>query len=196
MRIFSTSILAIVFLFGVACNNNQSTVANQASSLQGMPDSSEVYSIIPVVKQEIDYISVLNKKLICFTTSNGKRDSITINTTTLQQLADLFIDKDITRLKRYYAERIFSDQSTGSVTINYTAINDSVPVRSIDILLDENTRQVKQFFIKNFEQQQDTSIQEQYSWFIHRGLQINRSVSAGNGYQLEERKEVKWGNQP
>jgi hypothetical protein len=180
----------------MACNNTPTTTAVPASAQQGMADSSEVYAIIPIVKQEIDYVSVLKKKLICFTTSNGKKDSSVINTATLQSLANQFIDKDISYLKMYYAERIFSDQSTGSLTINYTAINDSVPVRSIDILLDENTRQVKQFFIKNFEQHQDTSIQEQYSWFIHRGFQINRSVSANNGYRLEERKEVKWGNQP
>lgn len=182
-------------LLALACGGSN-TDTSQETGLKGLPDSATVFSIIPVLQQQVDYLGVVKKQLICYTTRNGQSDSATVNKQQLQALADHFLSKDISAVKGNYTENIFSDASTGSVTISYTAIDETVPVRSLDILLDENSRLAKRIFIKYYQQKKDTTIQEQYSWFMNHGLQINRSVKAANGYALEERKEVKWDQDP
>lgn len=190
MRI-SSLLRFIPLLLALACGGTHTDTGNTTGP-KGLSDSATVFSIVPVLQQQADYLGVVKKHLMCYTTRNGKTDSAIVNKQQLQELTNHFLTKDITNVKGHYTEHIFSDASTGSVTISYTAIDETVPVRSLDILLDENSRQAKRIFIKYFEQKNDTTIQEQYSWFMNHSLQINRSIKAGKGYEFEERKEVKW----
>lgn len=180
----------LFFIFTLSCGEPVEPV----TQLQASPDSVQFYATTKFFKDQIDYISLLKKSIYLYQTSNGKTDSVLIDSTRFSAFANEFIAKDIssTEIKKNYKETVFQDASTSSYNLNYTAVNPEVVVQGVDILLDEESNQVKRIFIRSRSMKGDTTVQERHNWNSFKGFQITRSLTTSNGHQSTEITEVRW----
>jgi hypothetical protein len=89
-------------------------------------------------------------------------------------------------LKINYKESVFRDAGTASLNINYTPINTSVPIRNIDILMNDQTSLIKRLFIRKIFRTNDTTSTEQLSWKTNEGFTKSISKEASNGFLLNK----------
>jgi hypothetical protein len=180
-----------LLIFITSCGEN----GTPETQLQASPDSTQFFATGSFFREQMNQVFLLKKPVYVYRNLNGRQDSAFLDSTEFEQLAEQFITKDISNAayKKNYRETVFQDAGTNSYTLNYTAVNRDVPVQGVDVLLDEQTNQVKRIFIRSFSQKGDTSIQEQHNWRAFKGFQINRSFSTINGYKKQELIEVKWG---
>lgn len=161
-------------------------------------DTAKFYPLTGFFKTQIEYVDLRNFPLYLIRTIDGKKDSTTINKDTFISLATVFLNRAISeqKVKALYKETVFHDLSTGSYTLNYSTVDPSVEVRSIDILLDEETNYVKRVFIKSIYLRGDTSIEEQCNWKAFKSFQINRSLQTNTGYASTELNYINWNDTP
>jgi hypothetical protein len=81
---------------------------------------------------------------------------------------------------------VFRDAGTASLNINYTPLNTSVPIRNIDILMDDQTSVIKRLFIRKQYLNKDTTCTEQLSWKTNEGFTKSISKVTNNGVSLNK----------
>lgn len=125
----------------------------------------------------------------------GKRDSVVINHQQFDSLANLFISKEINQesLQKYYQESVFHDLSTSSYTINYTPIDEDADIRSVNVLLHEETNEVKRVFIRlNRQMSEGARLTQQMSWKKGKSFQISKFIRYPNGTTSSSIVFVNW----
>lgn len=189
---FSLTSFSLLFVLLMSCGESNTP----ATQLQASPDSTQFFATGSFFSEQMNQVILLKKPILAFHSINEVRDSVILDSLALMQLVQEFISKDISNKtdKKNYRETVFQDVGTGSYTLNYTAVNRTVPVQGVDVLLDEQTNQVKRIFIRSFIHKGDTSVQEQHNWRAFKGFQITRSFTTAGGYKRQELTEVKWGN--
>ncbi len=152
-------------------------------------DSTTFFETTVIFKKDISEVDSTAFYIYKIDIVDGKKDSSTINKTDFNKLAEKFLRPNITSevLKPLYRESIFEDQTTGGFTINYSAKNKDLEVQSVDILLKDDGKTVKNIFIRKFYNYPDSSAIEQLAWKPGQRFQIIRSVqkkdSTENNYQ-------------
>lgn len=125
----------------------------------------------------------------------GKRDSVVINQKQFDSLANLFIRKEINQenLQKNYQMSVFHDLSTSSYTINYTPLDEDCEIRSVNVLLHEETNEVKRVFIRaNRQLSAGARLTEQMSWKRGKSFQISRFIRYPNGNTESSMLFVNW----
>jgi len=180
-----------LFVF-MACNNPHGPNAMNAA------DTAKYYPLRGFFKEQIEYVDLRDFPLYEIRTVNGKKDSLPISKEQFIAIAGRFLDNDISdpRVKIQYHETVFQDQSTGSITLNYSPVNKETRVKNIDILLDQETKQVKRVFIRSAYQKKDTLVTEQYSWKANKSFLISKSLQTADGFQSTETTFVNWNDKP
>jgi len=185
------ALAAILFIcILVACGENIHT----ENQLQPSPDSTKFYPTVSFFENQMAIIPTMKKNIFVFHTKDGKKDSSQLTTQAFEELVKEFISKDITgdATKKHYRETVFQDASTGSYTLSYTAVDTTVMIKGMEILLDEQTNQVQRVFIRSVYRKGDTSIMEQHNWNTAKGFQIIRSFTNIQGYTTNELTEIRW----
>ena len=152
-----------------------------------MPDSSKFYPLAEFIQEQIAYVDLREFEIYQKHSDTNKTDSSIISKDQFKQLANTFISLDISKLNQpeLYTETIFQDLSTASYTMNYKANQPSSLVKSMDILLDEQTKLAKRVFIVSERQSADSSIMERHSWTTNKQFQITRTVETAKGRSNE-----------
>lgn len=180
------------FISGISCNIS----TTPETQLPASPYSTPFFATSRFFDEQVKHVILLRKPVYVYHNINGMHDSTMLDSVQFVQLAQEFSAKDISNAndKRNYRETIFHDVGTNSYTLNYTAVNHEVPVQGVDILLNEETNEIKRIFIRSFTRKGDTTIQEQHNWRAFKSFQINRSLSTASGFRRKELTEVKWGS--
>jgi hypothetical protein len=126
-------------------------------------------------------------------TTIGKTDSFLITSEQFRSLADEFIKDDPSKsaVKNLYKETVFGDASTQSITFNYSTSNPDLPLKSADILLDDNSQSVKRIFLSKQYKRNDSSVQMKLGWTPNESFFINRTVDY-NEKRTDEQLRVVW----
>lgn len=142
-------------------------------------------------KRNIDSSPFYIYKII---TSGNKKDSSEITNAECNALAAYFygLNTNDDHFKKNYKETVFRDESTTSITFNYTALNDTVPVRSIDILIDPGTQDVKRVFISKSYSRADTVITEKAGFKSNASFYINTVKEIKDVLPLQQQMVVVW----
>lgn len=182
-------IISIVVVMS-ACSNHQVKHNNNLPA----GDTAKYYPLRVFLEEQIRYVDLRNFPIRKVTVRDGKKDSVTLTKEQFLDMAALFLLRDLSApgIKALYKETVFQDQSTGSLTLNYTPVSDTVLVKNIDILLDDETNMVKRVFIRSAYQKGDTTITEQYNWKANKSFQLNRTLQAKNGFTSTETNFVNW----
>jgi len=123
-----------------------------------------------------------------------KHDSTLITKQEFKQLAQSFLTYDINdkALHKYYKENDFADETTQSLTFNYTSLDSTLPLQSVDVLLSHDASQLKSVFYSIQENEGDSTVIEKRGWNNDRSFFINRSVQHGNSVPVIQQDIIVW----
>lgn len=193
MKIVTVNVL-FIFSALMACHSN----TNYTIAKPVMADTAKFYPLAAFFKSQIQYVDLRNFPIYKITLQDGKKDSVSLNKEEFISWAGIFLARSISdpTIKGLYTETVFHDLSTASYTLNYTTADTAAEVRNIDILLDEETNNVKRIFIKSLYKRGDTSIEEQCNWKAFKSFQVNRSLQTHNGYNRTSLNYINWNDKP
>ncbi len=161
-------------------------------------DTAKIFATTPFFKQQIEYVDLRNFPIYRITVIDGKKDSTAISKEEFIKWAGIFLDKDISvpQTAAGYKESVFNDLSTGSITLNYSPINGEANIQNIDVLLAQETNQVKRILIRSVYNRGDTLVTESCSWKADKSFQVNRSYTTKSGYHKTELNLINWNDKP
>jgi hypothetical protein len=157
-----------------ACSNSKEESKNTVATT----DTTSFYPVASYIKDQVKYFDSLGVRF------SVAKDSVTVQIADIMPMIQSFIEADISDSiqKVNYKESVFRDAGTASLNINYTPLNTSVPIRNIDILMDDQTSVIKRLFIRKQFQSKDTTSTEQLSWKTNEGFIKSISQVASNGF--------------
>jgi hypothetical protein len=167
-------------MMAAACSNSKEDTKN----LVATTDTTSFYPLASYIKDQVKYFDSTGVKFSVVTTEGAIKDSITSQLAAIMPMIQSFMEADISDSvqKINYKESVFRDAGTASLNINYTPINTSVPIRNIDILMDDQTSIIKRLFIRKQFRTKDTTSTEQLSWKTNQGFTTSISKEASNGF--------------
>jgi hypothetical protein len=173
-------IACVVCMMAAACSNSKEDTKN----LVATTDTTSFYPLASFIKDQVKYFDSTGVKFSVVTTEGAIKDSITSQLASIMPMIQSFMEADISDSvqKINYKESVFRDAGTASLNINYTPINTSVPIRNIDILMDDQTSIIKRLFIRKQFHTKDTTSTEQLSWKTNEGFTTSISKEASNGF--------------
>jgi len=185
----SLILACIVCMMVAACSNSKEESKNTVATT----DTTSFYPVASYIKDQVKYFDSLGVRFSVATTEGVKKDSVTVQIADIMPMIQSFVDADISDSlqKRNYKESVFLDAETASLNINYTPINSDVPVRNIDILMDEQTSVIKRLFIRKQYLNKDTTCTEQLSWKTNEGFTKSISKVTNNGFSINKTISVR-----
>ena len=180
----SIFIACFICVIITACSNHKTPSTINAAT----PDTTSFYPIATYFSGQLNHFDSSKAKYSLVTTEGAKKDSILVTSAAIQEIIRSFIAADISdsAQKKNYKESVFRDAGTASFNINYTPINNSVPIRNIDILMDEQTSLIKRIFIRKQYLVADTTVTEQLSWKTNEGFSKSTSKETNTGLSLNK----------
>ena len=177
-------IACVVCMMAVACSNSKEDSKNLVTTA----DTSSFYPIASYIKDQVKYFDSTGVRFSIVTAEGTIKDSINSQIADIMPMIQSFIEADISDSiqKVNYKESVFRDAGTASLNINYTPLNTSVPIRNIDILMDDQTSIIKRLFIRKQFQTKDTTNTEQLSWKTNEGFTRSISKETSNGFLLNK----------
>lgn len=192
-----TLFIGLLFIVFISCKSkkdNTPTPPDQSTAY----DTTTFFDVKGFFESEIKDVATTPYYIYTtITKDEGNRDSFPITSKDFVQLAQQFLDKDITgkEIKHFYKENIFRDLSSKSVTFNYSTTNKALDVQNIDVLLDEETQKVKFIFIRADKTFSDSTIITQLNWNKGKSFLINKSVLKNDGTKYSIQQYVNWNNE-
>jgi len=173
-------IACVVCMMAAACSNSKEDTKN----LVATTDTTSFYPLASFIKDQVKYFDSTGVKFSVVTTEGAIKDSITSQLASIMPMIQSFMEADISDSvqKINYKESVFRDAGTASLNINYKPTNTSVPIRNIDILMDDQTSIIKRLFIRKQFRSKDTTSTEQLSWKTNEGFTTSISKEASNGF--------------
>lgn len=174
-----------------------SSCSDQAGNISGQTTASDSGFFYPV-KQfiEAQVESVENTDSILYISSgNGLTvDSAFIDKKQFTQLAGRFIESDISapETRIYYQQSAFADETTGSITFSYATANKTLPVQSLDVLIDTLTQEVKRIFISRVDIGENDTAYTRLGWKTGNSFFIYRIEKYFHGKEGISRINVQW----
>ncbi len=193
MNIYCRSCLLCFFLWGMmACKNQPSADKNTKPTIA---DTAKFYPIASFVTDEMKYVD-LRDFTITEKNSIGtdtvirliNKDEFLATASPILMQAKWFMTN-----KNLFTESVFQDLGTESYTINYSSTK--ADIKSIDLLLNQQTNLPKRLFIRVIKQVNDTTLTEQYSWIANKKFVISYSKRTNNGFNQTGSREISWKNQ-
>jgi hypothetical protein len=180
----SLILACIVCMMVAACSNSKEESKNTVATT----DTTSFYPIALYIQSQLKYFDSMRVDYSVVTTEGAQKDSVTTHVAIVMPIIQAFVDADISDSlqKRNYKESVFLDAGTASLNINYTPLNTSVPIRNIDILMDDQTSVIKRLFIRKQYLNKDTTCTEQLSWKTNEGFTKSISKVTNNGVSLNK----------
>ncbi len=186
MRILLCSIL----MFLICCKQGPGN-----SPITSATDTVHFYQVGQFIASQIADVKKTPYSIYKKTTINSRKDSIQIDPTQFENLAQQFKVPDINEepLKKEYVETVFFDQTTRTYTLNYSTKNKVLEVQNIDVLLYEDAATLKRIFIRKFfNYNTDSSAIEQLSWKPNELFQVSRVVQKPGQKEMMYKLIVVW----
>ena len=174
------TLACIICMMAAACSNSKEESKNTIAKA----DTTSFYSIASYINSQLKYFDSIGVAYSVVTTEGAQKDSITSQLVAVMPIVQSFIDADISDSiqKKNYQESVFRDAGTASLNINYTPINNFAHVKNIDILIDEQSSNLKRLFIRKQQVIKDTTSTEQLSWKTNEGFSTSISKKTNNGF--------------
>ena len=152
-----------LFIFVTACK--QSKKQQVAKSIP-IADTAKFYPLDNFIAEQMRYVDLRNFSIQKTISSDSFKSSKAIDKETFLIDASkiLSVAKNFTKNKQLYKEVVYQDLSTDSYTINYTAINTTIPLQRIDILLSEATKIIKRVLLRVVNKANGIVTTQQINW--------------------------------
>lgn len=183
--------LGMSLIVAIACNS-------PARQPEAIPvynnDSIKFYPVQQFLSTQIRETSATPFYIYQIREQDGKRDSLTVSRQEFLAATAIFTQfsfEDST-IKKYYKESAFNDQSTNSITLDYTTRNTQLPVQSASVLLDPETQQVKRVMMEVFESAGDSTITYRLGWKTNESCTIVKLVQKEGSPASAQSAQIVW----
>jgi hypothetical protein len=186
----SCFVFILFTLLFLSCKNNP----DGGSSKGNENDTTKFFQVHQFLEGQIKEVNATPFFIYKIDIRNDKKDSTAINTNFFNQLSQQFLSPDINdeKIKQYYTETIFEDQTTKGFTISYSTKNKELELQNVDILLNEDGQTVKRILLRKYFNYPDSSAIEQLSWKPGESFQVNRSVQKQGDNETSLQTTVVW----
>lgn len=174
-----------LFISLYSCRNKENDEAGAAGKTAAdsvRQDTLPYYDVPTTIRSELS--AVLHGRYLIYemTETNGKQDSVLIDTARMAQYAAPFYSVNLNQpeIKKQYKESVFEDRDTKSFVLNYITTSQSLPVKSLSVMLDNSTQEFKRMDMMRSYRQNDTSYEERLGWTAGKRFQVVRIATAGN----------------
>lgn len=194
---FQSSFFGWVMLFFltpfVSCESKQSKAEKKEVSLS---DTAKFYSIERYIKDEMQYVDLRDFSITETKITAGDSTTKSITKDEFLSIATEILNQTnwFAQNKFLYKETVFQDLGTESYTINYQT--DQADIKSIDLLLNEQTNLPKRLFIRMIRQEGEITSTIQYSWVTGKQFSIAKSVKKRTDLIEQSSKTIQWINRP
>lgn len=181
--------LLFIGLICVACGESSEATDQPANN---KTDSIQYYPLQTYFRLQVNQADSNGHSKILTTQTGNIKKADTLTHESFYQATIPFTSLDIleSNKKHLYSESVFMDLTTNSYTFSYTTNVDSLPVKSILILVDTTSSLVKRVFIRTQWSNADSSIIEQMGWMHDSSFYINQSVSYPDKTNKQKRTNV------
>lgn len=157
-------------------------------------DSIQFFQLKQFIESQINDVNKTPYFIYKIEVVGDKQDSTPINNALFNQYATTFLNIDLSdkKIKKYYKESTFEDESTKSFTINYSTQNKDLELQNLDIILDKDGETVKRILARKFINYKDSSAIEQLSWKPGERFMINRAVQLADNKEIQKQLIVVW----
>ena len=183
MRVLFILSCTVLLAFVTSCGNKTNT---SVATYQN--DSIVFFQVNDFFASQVATVNKTPYFIYQATTTAGKTDSLPVSVRVFDSLAAIFTRYDISNkaVKKYYKESAFNDESTHSITLNYSTQQKDLPVQSVDVLLHQETQAVKRIFITIAENAGDTARLYKLSWKANENFSIITSVTLGKEEKITQ----------
>lgn len=184
-----------ILLFGTAGIFSCSET-NKQSAENKLPsnDSSVFYPVQEFFLTQLKSIEDSAKTITLITENDGQKDSSIITKEQLIELAQPFLENNISdpSVKKYYRESVFQDETTGTYTFDYSTVNNSLLLQNMQVLLDKTSQEVKRVFISQVKTNGDTFNVQKLGWKTGTGFFVNSSQQLNANKETVKQITVVW----
>ena len=180
----------VVFIIIASCNNSPKKIVATTNT-----NTIHFFSIKDFFLTEIKDVEATPYFIYkIHTKANGSKDSTSFKKEAFAAFAQQFIVCAVNDLsiKNQYLESVFKDNSTNSITLNYSTLNNALPVQNIDVLLNEETSKVSRIFIRQSLTTADASTTILYSWKANKSCMVTTSTIKKDGTKYTDKQFVNW----
>lgn len=166
-----------------------------ASTNKVIADTAQFYPIAGFISDEMKYVDLRNFTITQKISKGADSSSAEISKDEFLAAAALILQEAqwFMANKQLFTESLFQDLGTESYTINYSSTKS--PIKSINLLLNQQTNLPKRLFIRSIQQSGDTAITKQYSWVANKQFVISSSKRTENGFNESSTTQISWKNQ-
>ena len=188
----------LILLIALAACRNQSGTGNSNDSLAVKKDTTKKEPFYPVteyIQDQIAYVDSTPLPVEMLTFVNNKRvDSVIIDRKIFRQLAEEFLKPNLndSNIKPNYSENSYHDLTINTLTFNYTTTNRSLELQQTDVLLDPDTRKVKNVIFRKSRTVGDTLVSINGLWKNNMNFQLNYNMQPENGKAITKQIKVIW----
>ncbi|MGN6493249.1 MAG: hypothetical protein ACTHLE_14715 [Agriterribacter sp.] len=172
----------IVFLFIALAGCNNTDESNESGSDN---TSKQYYPIASYIESQLNYLDSVPLAIMHYTTINNVTDtSITEKKDFRNSVGGAFIQSDISgaEQKKKYDETSFIDATLGVITLTYTPRKNenNLPVRKIDVLLNQENSTIKTIYIEKILSSGDSTVLKKMLWKANKSCQVTSIIEKNN----------------
>ena len=188
--------MAIGLVFCIGCNSSET-----APSPTPPADSTEkikaYFPILDILKSEIRYVDSLPVGILKYSVVNGVSDSTYIKPEQFHELASEFLSPVLTKesFEKEFKETSFFDNTTQYSSFLYSAINETIPVRRVDVLAkpeDVVYNKIKSIYMEKSYEKGDSSVVKKMYWKTGKNFQINTEIRTNKPDVYTSMVKVVW----
>ncbi len=182
-----------IFIAMTACKNSNTKTTN--ITIKDSVAKEAYYPISDYIRGQIAYVDSMPLAIDKSVFENGKRiDSNIIDRATFKQLAEEFAQPDLNlnTIKPLYRENMYNDLSMNSLTFTYDTKDPNQELQQATVLLNPDTKKVKNIIFKKTRIHGDTTITMNGLWKNDMNFQINYTLQPKMGIAIERQVKVIW----
>ncbi|MEO7312575.1 MAG: hypothetical protein ABIX01_19470 [Chitinophagaceae bacterium] len=191
-------ILSLILMMALAACHDQPSPSRYGDSTVAKKDSLKTEAFYPLtqyIQDQISYVDSTPFAIEKHTYINGKRvDSVLIDRQEFNKLAAEFLKPDLndSKIKQLYIESSYQDLTINSVTFDYTTQDHSQELQQADVLLNPETKKVKNIIFRKNRLVGDTSVSINGLWKNNMNFQLNYTFQPAKGKTQTKQIKVIW----
>ena len=181
-------LIMVIWLYCCSC-----TQRPHISEQKMNADTTAFFPVNDYLRAEIADIQQTPYLIRCVIMENNRLvDSLPISKKVCTDWANLFLKDSITNVSQhaFYTGNLFHDLSTQSYTFTYNALNDTLQVKMVNVLVSDENNKLKSVFIAA-SNTSDSVKEEKLIWTAGKSFRINRNLIRLNK-EIEQNIFVNW----
>lgn len=194
-KIYLFFVLITLLIIGSCGTQSTTTDEHKTDALTIDTTNEPLYPYAQYIDSQINYVSNAQLAVFQFNYSNGKLvDSSIISKDAFKAISLQFNNPDLnlTAFRKSYSEESFQDLSTESITFIIKALNDTSVIKEVTVLLQPESKAVKNIIIKKIIEHPDYTETQNMLWVNNMNCQIVSVLNYKSGETESKVVKLEW----